>query len=138
MYVNEAEIAALTNYLNQDLHSFKRNYINQIESSTEPGTFTNILKKSGNSTKDKCVFLDDKDQCSVYESRPLQCRTYPFWSQNLVGESEWKSEAEKCEGIHIDTLSNTNANNNDYIIKDDTVIKNMVAKSIHNGAKSSL
>ena len=27
-----------------------------------------------------CVFFDlDKKQCSIYEARPTQCRTFPFW-----------------------------------------------------------
>ncbi len=27
-----------------------------------------------------CIFFDlDKKQCSIYEARPTQCRTFPFW-----------------------------------------------------------
>lgn len=28
-----------------------------------------------------CIFFDlDKKQCSIYEVRPTQCRTFPFWN----------------------------------------------------------
>lgn len=27
-----------------------------------------------------CIFFNlEKKQCSIYESRPIQCRTFPFW-----------------------------------------------------------
>jgi len=36
--------------------------------------FTSIMRKS----RDSCIFLTPKG-CSVYPSRALLCRTYPFW-----------------------------------------------------------
>jgi len=36
-----------------------------------------------------CIFFDlDKKQCGIYESRPLQCRTFPFWSYFKRNEQE--------------------------------------------------
>lgn len=37
-------------------------------------TFAWCLKRA----EDKCMFLDENSQCSIYEYRPLICRTYPF------------------------------------------------------------
>lgn len=45
-----------------------------------------------------CIFLENK-KCTVYESRPTQCRTYPWWLQNLKNPEDWESAKEKCEGI---------------------------------------
>ncbi len=45
-----------------------------------------------------CVFLKDK-QCRVYGSRPRQCRTFPWWPQNLKSPSSWQSVKKECEGI---------------------------------------
>jgi Fe-S-cluster containining protein len=42
-----------------------------------------------------CIFW--KDGCTVYESRPLQCRTFPFWASSLVSPSVWKNLC--CPGI---------------------------------------
>lgn len=36
-----------------------------------------------------CVFFDlDKKQCGVYEARPNQCRTFPFWEYFKTNEQE--------------------------------------------------
>ncbi len=50
-----------------------------------------------------CVFLKRKNGkalCSIYEVRPLQCRTWPFWPGNLKSESAWNSVARDCPGIN--------------------------------------
>ena len=47
---------------------------------------------------EQCIFLDDK-KCSVYEGRPTQCRTWPFWPE-VMGAKTWKKEvASFCPGI---------------------------------------
>ncbi len=45
-----------------------------------------------------CVFLNEKG-CSVYEGRPRQCRTYPFWMSILESEEHWEEEKKSCPGI---------------------------------------
>lgn len=47
-----------------------------------------------------CVFWRDGG-CSVYEARPTQCRTYPFWSTIVDAEESWRREASECPGIGI-------------------------------------
>lgn len=51
-----------------------------------------------------CVFLtrDEKTGmtgCSVYESRPEQCRTWPFWGSNLRTKRDWTRAAKGCPGM---------------------------------------
>lgn len=39
-----------------------------------------------------CVFLErssDKAACSIYGARPAQCRTWPFWPENLASPRAW-------------------------------------------------
>ncbi len=44
-----------------------------------------------------CPFLAD-NRCSVYESRPWQCRTWPFWPENMDSRV-WESEVQStCPG----------------------------------------
>ena len=45
-----------------------------------------------------CVFLKD-NRCTVYEARPVQCKTFPWWLYNLRDPEDWKHAAERCEGI---------------------------------------
>jgi uncharacterized protein len=45
-----------------------------------------------------CRFLVDK-KCSVYEARPTQCRTWPFWPENMKPRN-WAREVESfCPGV---------------------------------------
>ncbi len=45
-----------------------------------------------------CVFLEGK-QCSAYEARPIQCRTWPFWPENFKARAWSKDVASFCPGI---------------------------------------
>jgi hypothetical protein len=52
-----------------------------------------------------CVFLDTKTRgCKVYQARPLQCRTWPFWDSNLKTEADWKYTCGVCPGSGQGTL----------------------------------
>jgi Fe-S-cluster containining protein len=48
-----------------------------------------------------CVLLDAETRgCTVYEDRPRQCRTWPFWNSNLKSEAAWDEAAESCPGCN--------------------------------------
>ena len=44
-----------------------------------------------------CVFFDfEKKGCKIYEARPTQCRTFPFWEYFKNNQEELEAE---CPGI---------------------------------------
>ena len=45
-----------------------------------------------------CILLKN-GKCSIYNIRPMQCRTYPFWPQNIESERAWKEQQNSCPGI---------------------------------------
>ena len=51
-----------------------------------------------------CVFLHHEKGgrrvCSIYPVRPLQCRTWPFWSYNLKSPRQWAEAADMCPGMN--------------------------------------
>jgi Fe-S-cluster containining protein len=48
-----------------------------------------------------CVLLNDKTRCCrIYSERPVQCRTWPFWSQNLISPNTWAATASTCSGCN--------------------------------------
>jgi Fe-S-cluster containining protein len=47
----------------------------------------------------ECEFLKEK-RCTVYEARPTQCRTFPWWVQHLKTPRDWANAAHDCEGIN--------------------------------------
>ena len=53
-----------------------------------------VFKNDG----DNCIFYGEKG-CTIYEARPTQCRTFPFWTANLKSQYRWKLIEEECEGI---------------------------------------
>ena len=44
-----------------------------------------------------CI-LWDEGGCSLYDARPEQCRSYPFWSANLSSRESWAAVIEECPG----------------------------------------
>lgn len=46
----------------------------------------------------ECILLQE-NRCSIYALRPLQCRTFPFWPENLKSAYRWKLTAQECPGI---------------------------------------
>jgi Fe-S-cluster containining protein len=52
-----------------------------------------------------CVFLrrDEKGRglCSIYPVRPTQCRTWPFWPENLSSKRAWITAKKRtpCPGM---------------------------------------
>mgnify|MGYP000993850290 CR=1 FL=1 len=49
-----------------------------------------------------CIYWDKG--CIIYEARPVQCKTYPFWSTILKDKETWDNEADFCPGINKGTL----------------------------------
>ncbi len=50
-----------------------------------------------------CIFLERKGGkigCSIYSVRPLQCRTWPFWTGNLRSIDAWNEAHLTCPGMN--------------------------------------
>ncbi|MFZ4403918.1 MAG: YkgJ family cysteine cluster protein, partial [Pseudobdellovibrionaceae bacterium] len=45
-----------------------------------------------------CLFLKDK-KCSIYEARPTQCRTWPFWPEVMPAKAWKKDVVSFCPGV---------------------------------------
>lgn len=89
VWVSPQEIQALAEHLNISEEEFIRTYTHRING--------RISLKEDPHNYD-CVFLKGK-RCQVYNARPQQCRTFPWWSDNLKNAKAWKETAERCEGI---------------------------------------
>lgn len=47
-----------------------------------------------------CPFYDETDGCTIYDARPTQCRTFPFWPEIVNRKRDWDREARECEGMN--------------------------------------
>ncbi len=45
-----------------------------------------------------CRFLEG-NRCSVYEARPAQCRTWPFWPENMKAKAWDREVVSFCPGV---------------------------------------
>lgn len=94
VYVTKADRKKMAEHLNLTPSAFTRTYCRKVD-----GLFA--LKDSENSTDRvrPCVFLNEK-ACGIYESRPTQCRTWPFWPETMVNQKTWRKDVEKfCPGV---------------------------------------
>lgn len=94
VWVSEEEMIAMAASLQISLDLFKRKYVRRRDN-----RYALVEKKTQNKDEFACIFLNGK-KCDVYQNRPKQCRTYPWWQENLNTEKSWQLAAEACEGIN--------------------------------------
>jgi Fe-S-cluster containining protein len=98
IWITRPEIELVAKHLKMPVDKVRRKYLKRI------GLHTTIAEQPR--SKD-CVFLksvDGKKICSVYPVRPNQCRTWPFWSGNILSPNVWNIAAMKCPGVNRGTL----------------------------------
>jgi Fe-S-cluster containining protein len=92
VWLSDADFARIAAFLNMPVDQFTRTYVRRI------GESYSLTEKKGYD----CVFLariDGKATCSIYDVRPTQCRTWPFWNQNLHSPDAWTQAAARCPGM---------------------------------------
>jgi Fe-S-cluster containining protein len=92
VWVEEAEIRELAAHVGLALDDFGRRFLRRV------GTRYALLESQRDGA---CVFLEGT-ACRVYDARPRQCRSYPFWPANLATPADWQLTAARCEGIRDD------------------------------------
>ena len=89
VWVNGEEIRALAELVKLDLEAFEEKYVRKV----------GIRKSLVEFPNGSCVFFNDATRkCTVYDARPRQCRTWPFWDSNLNSPESWQHTCEVCPG----------------------------------------
>ncbi len=90
IFVSPGEIAALAKELDMDEAVFRAAYLQKR------GYRFSLREKVVGMSYD-CIFYDRNTHgCSVYDARPKQCRTFPFWDYYKTRVDELKLE---CPGV---------------------------------------
>lgn len=92
VWVSDEEIAIIASHLKMTVQEFTRRHLRQMGDRLS-------LKELANYD---CIFLKER-KCTIYNVRPQQCRTFPWWAYNLSSREAWEEAAQHCEGIdHAD------------------------------------
>jgi len=87
IYIGKDELTRIAEYLCVQVPFFIENYLYPI--------------KTGYSIKEhadgRCFFYENG--CTIYPVRPHQCKTFPFWFENLRSAKKWKRISKECPGI---------------------------------------
>ncbi len=92
VWVTEEEIVRIADHLGMSVNQFGSRYLRRA-----CGRYA-LLEAPRHQD---CVFLANS-RCTIYEVRPKQCRTFPFWQENLKSGANWHATANDCEGIRDD------------------------------------
>ena len=117
VYLSDNDIKRFSKYFKLSIKKFIEKYCQITEG------LIHLIEKS--ELNGKCIFLKNK-KCSVYNSRPSQCRTWPFWNENMNAKVWNEDISINCPGIgkgkiinqkKIDTLLKEDLKNEKSILK---------------------
>ncbi len=105
VWVSDVEIDRFAAHLRMDRMAFLKKYCRLIHGKVS------LKEKRSLKGEYDCIFLNEIDVehegkirkkrvCAVYEVRPLQCRTWPFWDGLLASKKAWNHAAEGCPGMN--------------------------------------
>lgn len=95
VWVNDDEISAIANALRRSVADIRRLHTRRVDDRVS-------LTERANGD---CTFLDPETRgCRVYQARPRQCRTWPFWNSNLQSRSTWREVTRTCPGAGVGTF----------------------------------
>lgn len=94
IWITKEECENLAKLLNITLDELGQNYLMKV------GYKYSIIEREIGPSNYACVFFDlEKRQCSVYDARPKQCRTFPFWDYFKTRVDEVKKECPAIKDI---------------------------------------
>ena len=95
VFLSKNDLKLLAEALKMNYNDIVENYCRWV-SSPDGEKQLSLREKPGFD----CIFW--QDGCTVYNARPLQCRTFPFWKSTLSSKKAWENQI--CPGIGNGTL----------------------------------
>jgi Fe-S-cluster containining protein len=104
IFLTKIEADAMATHLNLELPLFKEKYL--VKSGYKASIKERVVEINEEQKEGTCVdkivshdcifFSRETNQCTVYEVRPQQCRTFPFWN---YFQNNFKELQEECIGV---------------------------------------
>jgi len=89
-YITPQDIKNIASFISKDEKIFLKDYC-QISDSSKP-----VLKVADTG---KCIFFDEKTQCTIHPVKPRMCRAWPFIENILRAPGNWEVMSGACPGI---------------------------------------
>ena len=87
IWITQEEIKILASNLNLTIKDVILKYLFKV------GYKFSIIEKKISDDNYACIFFDlEKKQCNIYDARPKQCHTFPFWEYFKNNIEEVKQE----------------------------------------------
>jgi len=87
IWIKYHEIERLAKHLELSIDEVAMRYLKKVKY-----RYSIIEKKLGENDY-ACIFFDTQNNgCSIYEARPNQCKTFPFWEQFKCDKGEVEKE----------------------------------------------
>lgn len=90
VFLSERDLTVLALHADLNVEEFSKRYVRIVDGQAA------LIDSPGS---DACVFLE-KGKCTVYDARPIQCRTFPWWLHTIRTPKDWKDAGKRCEGIN--------------------------------------
>ena len=97
MFLSQSDLDQLSVFLKLPADEVRARYCREVNWG---GSTRLSLREQANYD---CVFWGEGG-CTVYASRPLQCRSFPFWPSQLADRESWETAAQDCPGIGLGPL----------------------------------
>jgi uncharacterized protein len=93
VFLTKEDAEKIINYLKISMNDFINKYCREIFRNDK--SILGLLEKPNFD----CIFWENGG-CAVYQARPIQCVTYPYWPVILESENRWNNEMNNCLGIN--------------------------------------
>lgn len=94
VWLTPEEEKQIADFLNISLEEFEKTYTRMVYG------LRRSLKEIPQSNYDCVFFNSETKQCSIYDVRPAQCRTWPFWDSLLESKNAWDEASKNCPGCN--------------------------------------
>lgn len=92
VFLSQFDFRRLLDHSGFAFDEFIATFIRTVDIGT--GMALSLREKKNND----CVLWGEHG-CSMYDARPIQCSTYPFWQGVVETKADWERESRDCPGI---------------------------------------
>jgi len=99
IFLNNKEILSISEFLNINVKDFASKYL--FSKGSRFSIKERKVESAEGSSSYECLFFEkEKNGCTIYQVRPNQCRTFPFWNHFKEDTIELRQELQQeCPGV---------------------------------------